>query len=278
MVPPNLAIVAGAGDLPRQLADHCERIGRGYKIIQFDGVTLNWADSLPVIQARFEKPDKLFKALKAAACQEVVFAGGMQRPKLNPLKFDLKLMKLAPTLLPALKNGDDGTLRLIAQIFEAEGLTVVAAHDILENLMNTEGSIGQFSPSNQDLDDIQRGFDILDAMAAADVGQSCVVGQGLCLGIETIQGTDAMLGFVGKSKSKFLPDPDGPKGVFIKAPKHGQDRRMDMPTIGPDTIRAVERAGLAGISVVKNDIQIIDLEQCISISNELGVFVTVVKR
>ena len=275
---PNLAIVAGTGDLPKLLADHCDRIGRGYHIVQFEGVELNWAGGKSVIPAKFEKPDKLFKSLKKAECGQVVFAGAMQRPKLNPLKFDFKLMKPAPTLLPALKKGDNGTLSLIAKIFEAEGFKVVAAHDILNNLLGDIGPIGFIDPSNDDLADIQRGLKILAAMSSVDVGQACIVGQGICLGVETIQGSDAMLRYVAETKSNFLPDVDGAQGVFIKSFKLGQDKRMDMPTIGPKTIQNVADAGLAGLAVLADGVQVLHLDECIELADGLGIFLTVVDR
>ncbi len=270
---PNLAIVAGAGDLPQQLVAACQSTGRGYQVVRFNGIDLNWVDDQPVIDAVFEKPNSLFKQLKKAECTQVVFAGAMQRPKLNPLKFDLKLMKLAPTLLPALKGGDDGALSLIAQIFESEGITVIPAHEILPELLAQSGVLTNIKPSQQDQADISRGFAILHAMSSADVGQACVVGQGLCLGIETIQGSDTLLRFVQETKNDYV---DHSAGVFIKAPKQNQDRRMDMPTIGIETVNSVHTAGLRGIAIAANGVQMLDRDACIQQANELGLFIAAV--
>jgi DUF1009 family protein len=275
MQKPNLAIVAGAGDLPQQLAAACVSTGRGYQIVRFNGIDLDWINDHPVIDAIFEKPNSLFKQLDKTDCTQVVFAGAMQRPKLNPLKFDLKLMKLAPTLLPALKGGDDGALNLIAQIFEAEGITVIPAHTILPDLLSSSGVLTKAKPTDQDEADIARGFSILNAMSAADVGQACVVGQGLCLGIETIQGSDAMLRFVTDTKAAFVAP--NPNGVFVKAPKIGQDHRMDMPTIGVETLNAVNNAGLRGIAIAENGVQILNRDACVNLANELGLFISVVE-
>jgi DUF1009 family protein len=273
---PNLAIVAGAGELPQQLVAACISTGRTYQIVRFNGVILDWLDQHPVIDAQFEKPSSLFKKLKTLDCKQVVFAGAMQRPKLNPLKFDLKLMKLAPTLLPALKGGDDGALSLIAQIFEAEGIEVVPAHAIIPALLAQTGILSKVQPTVQDLADIARGFTILDALSVADVGQACVVGQGLCLGIETIQGSDALLRFVKDTKVPFMDD--GNSGVFIKAPKQGQDQRMDMPTIGLDTLTAINNAGLRGIAVAADGVQILNRDACVKLADDLGLFMIVVEK
>ena len=275
---PNLAIVAGSGSLPQQLAEHCQSNGRGYHVIHFEGIELDWVAGHPVIPARFEKPGKMFKALQYLNCTQVVFAGGMKRPKLNPLKFDLKLMKLAPTLLPSLKNGDDSALRMIAQIFENEGLEIIAAHEIIEELFVTTGTNTSIKPNDADLSDIKRGLEILDSISSADIGQACIVAQGLCLGVETIQGSDALLTFVSTTKQRFLDSKIDGRGVIIKAPKRGQDQRLDMPTIGPNTVQMVYDAGLAGIALTANGVQVLDHQDCIKLANSLGIFITVVEN
>jgi len=273
METPNLAIVAGTGALPRELAQQCQDQGRGYQVVVFDGIDLDWVGDHPIISAEYEKPNALFKALKKADCSEVVFAGAMVRPQLNPLKFDLKLMKLAPKLLPALKSGDDTALSMIAKIFEAEGLTIVPAHSILDGLLANGGTWTASKPNDQDKRDIDRAFSILDAMAVADVGQACVVGQGICLGMESIQ-----LKFVADTKTNFLDATQDGAGVFAKAPKLGQDERMDMPTIGLGTVKAAIDAKLSGIAIQSGGVQVLDKDDCIALANKHGLFITAVDR
>ena len=113
-----LAIVAGSGDLPMKIVEYCKKHHLDFRIIHFEGVELNWLDDLPVLTAKYEKPNSLFASLKEMGCNQVVFAGAMKRPKLNPLKFDAKFLKIASKLLPALKSGDDTTLKIIAKIFD----------------------------------------------------------------------------------------------------------------------------------------------------------------
>jgi len=139
MQSPCLAIVAGAGDLPIQIVEHCKSNNIDFKIIHFEGVELHWLKQLPVINAKFEKPNALFASLNDCGCNQVVFAGAMKRPKLNPLKFDAKFLKIASKLLPALKSGDDTTLKIIAEIFEKEGFEIIATDKILKNIFVSEG-------------------------------------------------------------------------------------------------------------------------------------------
>lgn len=269
---PTLAIVTGEGDLPRLIADECVRQGQQYLLVLFAGFAPAWATGRPQCNVEFEKPGKLFKALEAAGCQQVAFAGAMQRPNLNPLRFDWKFLTLAPTLLPALKSGDDVTLRTITAIFEAEKLEIIAPHTLLESLVAREGVLGSVQPTAADQVDIARGFAIARAIGLQDVGQGAVVAQGLCLGVESIQGTDVMLGFVAETGSSFRLDPKGSRGVLCKAPKPGQDWRVDMPAIGVQTLENAAKASLAGVAVQAGGVLILGLEDTIAKADELGLF------
>lgn len=270
-----IAIIAGQGNLPKELAQHLLEQNPLVVIVQFQGVLLDWCDGYTVIPAQFEKPNALFKSLKRLGIDQVVFAGAMTRPKLNPLKFDLTLLKLAPTLLPSLKSGDNTTLSLVIKIFEDNGFTILGAHEVLPNLVASKGILTKQSPTEADKQDTERAFGIITAMSAADVGQACVVAQGLCLGVETIQGSDVMLTWVAQSAGAYRHDPNGGQGVFVKLPKAGQDLRVDLPTIGPNTIHAVHNAGLAGIVISQGSVMILDQDECISLANEYGLFIWV---
>lgn len=269
---PPLAIIAGSGALPRLIAEECRREGRDYRVVRFEGTELPWSGDHPVIPAAFEKPGRMFAALRQAGCRQVTFAGGVRRPRPNPLRFDLTAFRLAPQLFRALRSGDDTALRIIAGIFEAEGLTLVAAHTILSNLLAPPGVLSRAVPTEADRSDAARAAEIVAAIGAVDVGQGAVVAQGICLGLESIQGTDAMLDFVASTGAAFRPDPKGARGLLLKAPKPGQDWRADLPAIGPDTITAAHRAGLAGVVVQAGGVLILGLEDTVAQADALEMF------
>ncbi|NNU80705.1 UDP-2,3-diacylglucosamine diphosphatase LpxI [Halovulum dunhuangense] len=268
-----LAIVAGSGTLPRMLAEECRRRGRPYQVVVFEGINLDWAEGHPVIPAIFEKPGRLFAALRRAGVSEVTFAGGVRRPRLSPIRFDMKAIALAPQLFRALRSGDDAALRIVTAIFEDEGLHIVAAHRILSSLIAQEGVLTEARPSEGDRADAARAAEIVAALGAVDVGQGVVVAQGICLGIESIQGTDAMLDFVARTAGGFRPDPEGARGLLLKAPKPGQDWRTDLPAIGPDTVTRAHEAGLAGIVVQAGGVLILGEDETLSRANALGMFI-----
>jgi UDP-2,3-diacylglucosamine hydrolase len=119
---------------------------------------------------------------------------------------------------------------------------VLGAHEILTEAVAPKGLLTAAAPDAQASVDVARGVEVARALGAVDVGQSCVVQQGIVLAVEAAEGTDAMLARVGTLRRP------GPGGVLVKLVKPGQDRRADLPTIGPDTVLAAAAAGLRGIA------------------------------
>ncbi|WP_294222385.1 UDP-2,3-diacylglucosamine diphosphatase LpxI [uncultured Shimia sp.] len=257
-----LAILCGGGALPVALANaHPDAM-----CVVFEGVS---HDMLGEVHShRFEKMGGLFEALKDGGVTRLVMAGGLGRPPLNPADFDAGMMAIAPRLLPALQGGDDAILRLIIAVFEEQGFEVVGAHELLEGLTAEDGLLAGPEPSEQALQDSSRAADILLALSPLDVGQGAVVAAGLTLGIETLQGTDAMLRFVSETPDHLRRG----KGVFLKAPKRGQDLRVDMPAIGPDTVLAAANAGVEGIVVSAGRVVVLDRPKTMAALEETGLF------
>jgi len=236
-----LGIIAGAGALPGLLAAaHPEAV-----FVTFSDAVKVPAGALH-LPARLEHLGALFEALREHGVGRVVLAGAMQRPALDPSAFDAETARLMPGLMAAMAGGDDGTLRAVISMFEGQGFAVEGADDLLPGLVAKAGVLGKVQPSPGDLADAARGCRILQAIGPQDVGQACVVAGGLCLAIESIYGTDAMLGFVASHRGDLPPQTGG---VLVKRPKPGQDLRVDMPTIGPGTVAAAVRAGLSGIAI-----------------------------
>ena len=144
------------------------------------------------------------------------------------------------------------------------------AHEIAPDLTVPEGLFAGPQPSHAALQDTERGADILSALSPVDVGQGCVVAGGLCLGIETIQGTDALLEFVAQTPKHLRR---GARGVFVKAPKRGQDLRVDMPAIGPETLRNAARAGVEGIVLQAGSVLIVDTKSVLQEAEKESVFI-----
>ena len=259
-----LAILAGQGDLPARIADtHSDAL-----FVHFEGLDV----PLPANQTMrtsFERFGELFDGLNTHGVTEVVFAGGLSRPSLNPSNFDAKMMELAPRFMAAMQGGDDELLRSVVAAFEEHGFKVRGAHELVDTLTASPGLLVGPEPSEDDLKDIEKARAILLALGPLDVGQGAVVRGGQPLGIETAQGTDAMLSFVQETSSSRL----GCKGVLVKAPKPGQDLRIDMPAIGPNTVAAAAAAGLAGIAIDAEQVLLIDREAILKAASDAGPFI-----
>lgn len=258
-----LAMIAGEGSLPSEIA----RAHPNCVFVRIEGVTSH-NPGVSEISARYEALGKLFGDLRAHNVSQVCFAGAMARPALDPAAFDRKMQALVPRLMPALQGGDDALLRLVIEIFEEEGFAVKGAHELLPDLTAQPGALVGAKPSPSTQTDAQRACAILDALAPVDVGQGAVVAAGLCLGVETIQGTDFLLNTIAQTP----PHLRRAKGVFVKRPKTGQDLRIDMPAIGPNTIRAAALAGLEGIVIAAGSVMILERNATLDAAKEAGLF------
>lgn len=263
-----LGIIACDGALPVRIASaHPEAF-----VVSLAGVPNQLGKRAQ--EHRIEKIGGLFRALKAENVTRLVFAGALSRPKLDPASFDAEMMALAPRFASALQNGDDGLLREVVAMFEEQGFQVVGAHELLPDLTAEAGLAVGVQPSEGDLADARRGLEILAALSPIDVSQGCVVSGGQCLGIETVQGTDAMLKFVATTPAQLRC---GQKGVYVKAAKAGQDVRIDMPTIGPRSIASVAKAGLAGLVIEAGRVMIVKRAEVLEAVEDTGLFLRAVE-
>ncbi len=261
---PRLAILAGSGDLPQMIA----RADGDALLVTFDGIEARVPEGQAHLAASFERLGALFEGLRAHGVSEVVFAGALSRPALDPARFDARTAELVPGLMDAMGKGDDALLRHVIRIFELEGFAVRAVPEVMPSLLlPPHKSMGR-RPSRAEREDALRALDILVALSPLDVAQAAVVEGGLCLGIETLQGTDAMLRFVAETPGHLRRG----RGVFVKAAKTGQDLRIDMPTIGPRTVRGVILAGLAGMFIAADGVLVLHQDEVRRLVEEHDLF------
>ena len=264
-----LGVLAGSGDLPRLIAQAQGR--RRHLVCAFEGCAPGWISDHPHVVVPFEKPGRMFEALRKAGVTRLVMAGGMSRPTLRPLAFDRTALGLASKVLPLMRQGDDALLRGVARVLEDEGFELVGVHDVVTGLLAPEGVIAGPAPDEAARADIARAAAIAAAVGNLDVGQGAVVEAGLCLGVESLQGTDAMLAFVAETPARLREGTA--RGVLFKAPKPGQDLRLDLPALGAETLRGAARAGLGGIAVAAGGVLLIDREAIVAEADRLGLFV-----
>jgi DUF1009 family protein len=268
-----LGIIAGAGDLPLMLAEHCRAERRDYFVSRITGATGPGLDNHPGADVPLDKMGLRFDGLRAAGCDAVVLAGQVRRPDFSSFAPDEQTIEMLPRILAAAGQGDDALLRALIVECERAGFTVVGAHDVLVALLATQGAMGAYAPDANALKDIAAGAKIVAALGALDVGQAAVVCAGLALAVEAQEGTDAMLARVAELPPHLRGASDKRRGVLVKQTKPTQERRIDLPTIGADTVERAAQAGLAGIALEAGGALIVDKPGVIARADALGLFV-----
>ncbi|TDT77731.1 hypothetical protein BDE40_1028 [Litoreibacter halocynthiae] len=284
-----LALVVGEGQLPELLLEHLADTNTPYHLCQMEWQGSDARGDQPVRKFRIETLGSFIAWLKDQGVDRICFAGRVDRPPLDPSKIDPETMPLVPRMMQALQVGDDAALRLVLGFFEEAGIRPVGAHEIQPDILPPAGYLGSHRPSEQHARDADRGIEVIAAMAAADVGQACIVHERQPLVIEAQPGTDFMmqsllheranlpwgkapLGVFKSPRAKGLP-PKG--GVLIKAAKPGQELRIDMPTIGPDTILRAVQVGLDGIVVEAGRVIVLQSALCTKLAEKHGLFIWV---
>lgn len=268
-----LGVIAGAGDLPVRLAEHCATIGQSYFVARIEGLADAALETHPGAAFGLGEMGARFKALAAAGCDAVTFVGLVRRPEFKALKLDARATLMMPKVLAAARGGDDALMRVILQEFEREGFRVVGPEEALADLLAPVGVLGVHAPDDAMRADLVKAAAIAAALGSWDVGQGCVVCDGLVLALEAAEGTDAMLARVAALPVAVRGTPDARRGVLVKRAKPIQERRIDLPAIGVSTIEGAARACLAGVAVEARGALIVGRDEVIARADALGLFV-----
>ncbi|MCB9989161.1 MAG: UDP-2,3-diacylglucosamine diphosphatase LpxI [Rhodospirillales bacterium] len=262
-----LGIIAGGGGLPSRLVAACDKAGIDVFIVGFEGQTDPQVFSgRKHLLTRLGAAGHIFKTLKERKIDDLVLIGSIRRPSLAELRPDIRTAGFFARLgVKAL--GDDGILSALREEIESEGFTVHPVQDFARDLLMPEGLIGKKKPSKADQADIERGIEVSQALGALDVGQSVIVQEGIVLGVEGVEGTDALIRRCKAYKRA------GRGGVLVKTCKPQQDIALDLPTMGPETVRLCAEAGLAGIIVQAGTALLLEPEEVAGLADKNKMFV-----
>jgi DUF1009 family protein len=265
--PAPLGILAGSGNLPAQVAEAAMAAGRAVFIVGLDGhAEPQVLAPYPHEFIRFGAAGRIIAALREHGCRELVMIGPVRRPSLFHLRPDVEAAKLLTRIGRAAFAGDDGLLAAVIKILHEEGFSVIGAQTILSEALGPRGLLTRAAPDAAAMADIGRAITVARALGAVDVGQGCVVQGGLVLAVEAAEGTDAML-------SRCAPlARSGAGGVLVKLVKPGQDRRADLPTIGPGTVRGAAAAGLRGVAFEAGGTILADRAALVADADAAGLF------
>ena len=262
-----LGIIAGGGPLPGQVAAAAQAAGRKVFIVALEGFAEpHVVTPYPHQFFRLGAIGAIRQAMRAQGCVDIVMIGPVKRPSFLALRPDADGAKLLAKIGRAAFAGDDGLLAAVVRVLSEDGFRVLGAHDIVTDVLGPAGLLTQAAPDASAMADVQRGIEVLKIIGAADIGQACVVQQGIVLAVEAVEGTDAML-----ARIAAVARP-GPQGVLVKLAKPGQERRADLPTLGPETIRRAQEAGLRGVAFEAHNTILANRISMIEAADAAGIF------
>lgn len=269
-----LGIIAGSGNLPLNLAKHAEAEGRDVFIVGIDGfVEQSLLDAFDHTVISVGEVGKQLSSLRSANVDEVCFAGIVKRPDFKNLKLDGKGLMILPKVISAASKGDDALLRVLVETIENAGFRVVGADDVYSSLLAQSGCLGSHQPSEGDLADLRKAALIAKEMGRLDIGQGAIVCNGLVLAVEAQEGTDLMLKRCAELPANLRGTEAEPRGVLVKRPKPVQERRIDLPTIGLNTLEGIKRANLAGVAFEAKSALLLDQDALVEFANENNLWI-----
>jgi DUF1009 family protein len=269
-----LALICGGGSLPLAVADLVAARGRKVLLFPLRGAAdpKDFADR-PHQWVHLGKFGTVARIARANGCRDIVCIGSVVRPLFWRLRPDFFTLKVLPQVAKAFRGGDDHLLSSIGRVIEQHGFRLLGAQEVAPEILAPQGAVGRVQSSERDRADIAFGFDYLAAAGPFDVGQAVVVADKRVLAVEAAEGTDQMLLRVAQLReSGCVGTPKG-VGVLVKAPKPNQDRRFDLPSIGPQTVEGVSRADLAGIAVAAGETVIAEPERLVAASDRADIFI-----
>jgi DUF1009 family protein len=270
-----LAILAGGGALPLEVAEAARAAGRRVVVVGIRGeADASLLAPLSPHWVEWGQVGRLLDLLAGEHCRDLLLVGGVvRRPDFRSVAADFGTVRRLPKIVAALAGGDDGLLRRVIGLLEGEGLRVLAVPDVAPALVLGEGPLGRRAPDAAHRRDIERGLALLAVLGPFDVGQATIVAGGRVVAIEAAEGTDALIDRYGAVRAAGRIARDS-RGILVKAAKPGQDRRVDLPVIGPQTVERAAAAGLAGIAAESGCVLVVRRAETATAADAAGLFVS----
>ena len=270
--PPPVAILCGQGEFPLRAAQSVVAAGRPVLLVGIRGVAGPGIEAFPHVWFGLGELGGFLEALRQRGIRHLAIAGGMTRPAFSDLRLDFGGLKKLPEIAGLFLGGDNHLLAGFLKILEREGLTIVGVQEIAPGLLAPSGLVTQAAPGKDARQDIGLGRAFIAAASPFDVGQAVIVHAGRVLAVEAAEGTDAMIARVTQMRREGRLRLKGRAGVLVKAPKRGQDLRIDLPAVGPRTIALCAEAELEGLSLAAGQVLMLDRADLAAQADRAGLF------
>ncbi len=264
-----LGIIAGETSLPKYLINKLIENNSKFLIIDLTKSN-NFKKYANSYSLKITQLGKAISILNKNNCKKIIFIGKVKRPEISLLKFDKKVFFYLPRLYSAFKKGDGSILKEIIQIFKENKIKVLNSMKFTPELILNEKNINNIKVSNLDKTSINKGIRIIKTLSKFDIGQSVVLNNGFVLAMEGPEGTDEMIKRSAYlSKKLKLKN----KSILIKFPKARQDLRVDLPTLGLDTVKNCIKANIKGIAVKRSQNIILERDKIFNLTKKNNFFI-----
>lgn len=263
-----LGLLAGNGQFPAEVIKRATKQGRAVVTvgIQAAADSALAASSAAWLSVRFGQINRAIKFFKKNGVRELVIVGGVKRINLwRDARPDWRMLKMLARLR---SFRDDALLRSLAREFESVGLTVVGVQQLLPDMLAQPGALSSRKFSAAELRDGELGWKVAKQLGALDVGQAVVVKDSVVVALEGIEGTDALIERSGQLTHGA--------GVLVKVSKPIQDLRLDLPSFGPNTVRALSRAGITAALLEAGRTLVLDPLAVASEADAAGIAILVI--
>ncbi|MEQ1717882.1 MAG: UDP-2,3-diacylglucosamine diphosphatase LpxI [Hyphomicrobium sp.] len=274
--PLHLGIIAGGGSLPAEIARSVTGRGGSVHIAMIEGEADDALRTFPHTVLNWAELGRAVRVFKRAGVKDMIMVGRMSRPSFKTAKPDFGFLFSLPKIIKALRaGGDDAVLRGVVRLFEARRFRVLSVADVAPELLIAEGPLGFHRPIGADEADVARGMSLISALGRYDIGQAVVVSNGKIEGIEGAEGTDRMVRRIGDLRTAAGIDVASLRsGVLVKRPKPGQDTRLDLPAIGPETVEGAVQSGLSGIAGLTGEVLAANRYEMVDRADRAQIFIT----
>jgi hypothetical protein len=259
-----LGILAGEGQFPLLVARGAKVQGREIVAVAFKGHTSEeiapWTDK--IIWLYLGQLSKMISFLQKSKVQNVVLAGGINKPRALNLRPDLQAARL---LLQTRSRNDNALFQTLLQALEKQGLRVSSPLDFVPELRTPAGYLSRRRPSKQEETDIDFGWGLAKEVGRLDIGQCLVVKKKMVVAVEAMEGTNATILRAGELA--------GPGCVVLKVFKPGQEEHIDQPALGLQTIRTMLQAGASCLVAEAGKSLFFDQEKALQLADQNGICV-----
>jgi len=260
-----IGLFLGDTDFSEAVLKKIKKLNKKYFIIDFSKNN-KFKKDINSHRISIGKFGKIIRLIKEKKSKKVLFAGKIAKPKFSTLRLDLKGVYYMPSILKAAKLGDAAIIKAIIKILDNENIKVISSVFFNQELTVKSGNYTKLKPNMSDSNSINKGISYFNKLNNLDHIQAVIVKDNAILAIEDRQGTKKMLSKLNKKS----------EGILIKLPKKKQDLRMDLPTIGLQTLKDCKRYGLKGIVLRSKKNIFLDKAKCISFANENKIFIKII--